>query len=656
MKRHLYIILAEFIMISAGLSFADDENDLKKMDEVVVTGTRFEQEIEKIPANVAIITADDIKKSGAQSVPEILRNLGGAAVRDLNGNGNNQVVDIGGFGETADRHVAVVINGRRVNPIDMSGVRWSLIPVDNIERIEVLYGSGAVLYGDNAMGGVINIITKDIAEGISFDGEVMAGNMGNRSAHGIFNFNKGAFGVQMGLEGSETDGYRDRSEAERKGIYGKIQVYPTDSLMLSVDLSAGESEYQLPGALSEEEMNINRKQALNLNDEGEDEDFFIGLDAEIDFDTNGVLTLRVNKREEDIESNMASWSSYVQIDSDTKGLNAQYVLDKNLLDHGNRLTFGIDYYDTDYDVSRDDTYNINRFNNSKETFSYYLQDEFSILKSLIINAGVRYEDPEIDLASNFSEVITSYSYDDSETAWHLGLSYNFKPGSKVYARVYEAFRYPVVDEFTSLFTGAINSDLKQETSEGYEIGARLSIASKLVINARVYTMDLENEIAYSNVTWQNENLDKTRHQGAEADFRYQACPYAAIYGSVGYIDAEFRQGENNGKNIPLVPEWKYNLGVDVNYMNLKGRVQYNYVGERYFGSDYANTQKKMDDYQTVDLYLGYEIGNYEIFANAQNIFDEKYSDYGYYNSWGPAFFNYYPMPEASYRAGIKLSF
>ena len=565
MKKLLLTIAVAIAVTSAGAVLAEDEKDLKKMDAVVVTGTRFEQEVEKIPANVAVITAEDIKKNGAQSVPEILRNLAGVNVRDLNGNGNNQVVDLGGFGETADRHVAVVINGRRVNPIDMSNVRWTLIPVDNIERIEVLYGSGAVLYGDNAMGGVINIITKDITEGISFDAEALAGNMGTRRAHGIFNYNKGAFGIQLGLEGSETDGYRDRSGSERKGIYGKIQAYPTDTIMLSMEINAGNSEYQLPGSITEEQMAVNRKQAASPNDEGEDEDFFIGLGAEFDFDTKGVFTLRVNRRNEDIDSDMASWDSYMKIESETDSINAMYVLDGDLLEHKNRLTFGVDYYDTDYDALRTSTSSEDSFHHTKKSIGYYAQDEYSILDSLILNAGLRFEDPEIDLFSNVFGTPNRHTLDDSETAWHLGLSYIFKPGSKLYARVYEAFRYPAVDEFTSLYTGAINNNLKQETSQGYEIGTRIALASRLVLNARVYTMNLEDEIAYSNITWQNENLDKTRHQGVEIDFRYQTCAYAALFGNIAYTDAEFRQGENNGKKIPLVPEWKYSLGVDMKY-------------------------------------------------------------------------------------------
>ncbi len=658
MKKLFIAITAALAVTAAGTVLAEEETVTKRMDEVVVTGTRYEQEIAKVPANVSVITAEDIQKSGAQSVPDILRVLGGVTVSDLNGNGNNQVIDMGGFGESADRHVAVVINGRRVNPIEQSSVRWTLIPVNNIERIEVLYGSGAVLYGDNAMGGVINIITKDIKEGVSVDVEAAGGNNVTSSGSAIFNYNSGAFGVQLGGNRNKTNGYRDRTKAERSSVYGKVQVYPSDTIMLSLDVSAGESEYQLPGSLTEAQMTANRKQAAALQDEGKDEDFFIGLGAEFDFDAAGVLTLRANRREEDRDSDMVSWASYMMIESETDGLNAQYVYDLDLDAVDNRLTVGIDYYETDYDAYRGAAKGstTNKFDHTKETLSYYLQDEFTIMDAVILNAGIRYEDPELNLATDFDGSAAGYAFNDSETAWHFGVSYNFNPGSKVYARVYEAFRYPVVDEFTSLYTGAINTGLKQETSEGYELGARYSIASKLVLNARIYTMDIENEIAYSNVTWQNENLDETRHKGFEADFRYQTCSFAAIFGNVGYTDAEFRQGDYAGKKIPLVPEWKYNLGIDMKYEKFSGKIQYNYVGEKYFGGDYANDAKQMDSYQTVDVYFGYEFGKGEFFINAANILGEEYSDYGFYNSWGPDFFSYYPMPEATYRAGIKLSF
>jgi iron complex outermembrane receptor protein len=170
-------------------------------------------------------------------------------------------------------------------------------------------------------------------------------------------------------------------------------------------------------------------------------------------------------------------------------------------------------------------------------------------------------------------------------------------------------------------------------------------------------MDLEDEIVWNDITWQNENLNKTRHRGGELDLRFHPVRSLCLYGGAGYTDAEVTRGLNKGEAIPLVPEWKFHTGLDVTVLGFRGKLQYNYVGKRYFGMDYSNTQKQIEDYQTVDLYLGYEYKIMEIFLNANNIFDEKYSDYAFYNSFGfPGFFNYYPMPESVYCIGLRLHF
>ena len=130
------------------------------LEEVVVTATRDVEEIRKIPANVTVITKEEIEQSNAQNRVDLLRDEVGVVVRDFYGNGKTASVDIRGFGETAPLNTLVLVDGRRVNEIDLSGVDWTQIPLDQIERIEIVRGAGSVLYGDNAVGGVINIITK----------------------------------------------------------------------------------------------------------------------------------------------------------------------------------------------------------------------------------------------------------------------------------------------------------------------------------------------------------------------------------------------------------------------------------------------------------------------------------------------------------------
>lgn len=627
------------------------------MEEVVVTATRTGQKVTKIPAHVTIITSDEIQKSGANSVPDVLRNVGGVVVTDLNGNANNQTVDIGGFGETADRHVAVVVDGRRINSMDLSGTRWATIPVDNIERIEILHGSGAILYGDNAIGGVVNIITKRPEEGLGGKGEIGFGNLGTSKFNGYLNAGKYPFGAFLGFDLFQTDGYRERSAANRDSVRTMLSYDTDDLLTLSFEVAASEAEYELPGYLTADQVAEDRKQSVFPDDRGRDEDSTLTLGLEKDWSENGLLSLNLSYRDQDRESDIASYLSYMMFDISTIGLTPKYVLERDLGGRYNRLTLGVDYYDTNYTAYRggfkgDRT---NSYKHSKTTLSGYVQDEYNLLETLLLNAGFRYEQPEIRLMSDVPpNPVSVEKFDEPEWAGSIGLAYSFLTGSKVYGRVYRAFRFPVVDEFTSYFTGATNTNLKQETSIGYEVGVRYGAIKKIAVDMRGFLIDLQDEIAYNGSTFQNENLDETRHAGVEGDIRYTPFKHLTLYGGAGYVDATFTDGPNDGKKIPLVPDWKANAGVEVNF-GLLCRIQYNYVGERFLGGDYDNDQEPLESHETVDLYASYRYQFAEFYFSAKNIFDEKYSDYGFDGSpWSPN--GYYPMPEMTYMLGVNLIF
>jgi iron complex outermembrane recepter protein len=128
-------------------------------DDVIVTATRFREAASEVPVGVTVITDAQIRASTAATLPELLKQHPGIQVRDSSGSPNQQV-DMRGFGITGDQNTLVLLDGRRISENEQATVNWSAIPLSSIARIEIMRGSGAVLYGGGATGGTINIITK----------------------------------------------------------------------------------------------------------------------------------------------------------------------------------------------------------------------------------------------------------------------------------------------------------------------------------------------------------------------------------------------------------------------------------------------------------------------------------------------------------------
>lgn len=655
MKKELWLVLMSVFLALPCPGVADEtktEDDVVLVDDMIVTASRSEQANEKVPAQITVITAEDIKSSGAQSVPDALKHLGGVVVSDLNGNSMYQKVDMGGFGESCDRHVAVLVNGRKLNPIDQSPVNFLSIPIENVEKIELVHGGNSVLYGGDAMGGVINIITKEARDGVHGWLEEGIGSHGTAKGLAGVSFSSGKFAGSIGGGFYDTDGYRDHSDASRQNADATFNYDPSDALGFSLKASTTRADYEYPGGLTKAEMETDRKQADPdfPDDEGESRDDAYILSVKSDWGAFGRVNVDFSYRTD--ERHDISWGSSFDYDFDTVGVSPQYVLDHSIFGKKNRLTLGFEYYDTGYDAL---FYHYSDYDHSQDTAGFYIQDEFGILENLILNLGARYEECDTSLKSVM--LGTNKDVDEDEWAWNVGLAYVFSPRSKVYVRAYQAYRFPRVDEFMNVSTGAINSELSHETSKGYEAGVRfVGVESRWVADLRLFTFDADDEITWVG-SWfagQNENLNQTRHRGGELNVDFKATRLVTLFAGGGYTDAEVVSGQYygvdiSGNKIPLVPEFKATLGLTLNFdFGLTFRCQYNYLDDRYAGSDFYNSDEKLDQAHTVDVYLAYPYKKVEFFANATNIFNEEYCD-GYSGS-------YYPAAEAVYYGGIRVKF
>src|SRR5437868_13288004 len=146
-------IAAGFLAGFCCICYAQDQS-------IVITATRFVDAKRDLPVGVTVITADDIRKSASSNVGDILAQFGLLQIRDLAGTQNPQL-DLRGFGITGDQNTLVLLDGLRLTESDLESAQLSAIPLESIERIEIVRGGGAVLYGAGATGGTINIITRD---------------------------------------------------------------------------------------------------------------------------------------------------------------------------------------------------------------------------------------------------------------------------------------------------------------------------------------------------------------------------------------------------------------------------------------------------------------------------------------------------------------
>jgi iron complex outermembrane receptor protein len=178
---------------------------------VVVTATRFPDIQRQFPVGVTVITEEDIRNSTASTVPELLRMLPGVQTRDLSGSPNLQM-DLRGFGIFGDQNTLVLLDGQRISENEQLTVNWSSIPLDAIERIEVMRGSGSVLYGAGATGGTINIITKaPMANTRSGFVEGGVGSYRTRDVRIGANIAGERTGLRLTMAHRESDGYRDNN-------------------------------------------------------------------------------------------------------------------------------------------------------------------------------------------------------------------------------------------------------------------------------------------------------------------------------------------------------------------------------------------------------------------------------------------------------------
>jgi len=655
MKRFIKQLVLSMILISAlgGLCLAEDI----ELEKIVVTATRYEETLPDVPAKMTIIGEDEIKNSTAQNIPDLLRTEVDIQVNDIAGNRRYYTVDLRGFGGTAPSNILVLVDGRRVNQVDLSGIDWTQIPLERVKRIEVIRGGrGSVLYGDNATGGVINIITK---QGNKFKtgGEVAGGSYstfkGNAYASGSID------NLSFYLSGRylTSDGYRDNSDTEAKDFGLNTNYSIRDFMKLNFSSGYHEDKTRLPGALKESDFasGYSRTDTKSPNDFAKTKDYYFKVGPEINF-SDDTFKMDVSFRKRASLFFNSGDRGYFLGDTgiETVALSPQVLLKNYIGRTQNNLVLGIDYQNAKENiVNQFGSPSLGIFKLNKENYGYYLHDEINILDFIRFSGGYRHDKAEFSFKPSTPDRVFM-----DEDVYTLGINCTFYKKSYAYFSFSKSFRYPLLDEFYNFFTNTVDTRLIPQTSDNYELGIRHYFADNVYIHLNIFRINTDNEIFYNSISGANENLDgMTRRDGVEISFYAKPTKWLVLRSGYTYLDAAIKGGTFKGKDVPNVP--KHKAVLETIYFLGKGftiALNGNYIGERPFTSDFSNAFGNQKKYLILNTRIAYQWKSTKAFLDINNLTNKEYSEYGVIGGSPVVERAFYPSPKRNFLIGLSIDF
>jgi iron complex outermembrane receptor protein len=641
--------VAALWLAAASVPLHAQTDPVPALPEVVVSASRFKESAQSLPYGVSVITASDIERAGITSVNQALMKLLGVPGRvDFYG-GGDYALDLRGFGSTASSNQVYVLDGIRINEEDTGGTRLAGIGIDTVERIEVIHGSGAVMYGASATGGVILVTTKAgrgkqransarLYEGF--------GSFGMRDQRVSATLNSGEFAIDLDGSGLRTNNHRDnfKSDQVNRAVTGQ---WSNDWLRAGVRYSDDKLFAGLPGDLTATEFATNPTQAkaadINKAAVISNERASVFGQAYLDTWQFGVDVGERNKRL-DSKDNGAPTYQYV-IDAQNANFRA-----RNEMQWGktqNALTVGYDQNEWTRKV-------LGSFGSTARQSSdgVYLQNDLSLPIGLRVSTGVRAE------TTSLRDTSSATDSKQSQRAWSMGLSQSLSGGFTAFGNVGMSFRLPNVDEVGFTLPG---QTLKAQSSNDLELGGRW-VGSQSRTEVRFYRNALTNELAYDGTVANsnsfsgfgaNVNLDPTLRQGLEVQTKHQFAKNVEALLNLAWRKSKFSEGVHAGKDMPLAPNatvaataiWSAAAGHIVN------------LGLNWVSSQSAdiNNQCSIPSYATWSTGYSYQMRNMELSLGISNLTDLKYYTQAYSCTAGVTN-GIYPEAGRAWTAAARFTF
>ena len=616
--------LAQLVLLS-GNALAQQE-PVRNLNEVVVTATRSSKKQSEIGKVVRVISAETLSKSQGRSLTEVLNNVAGLTI---GGNGNTpgdvKAVYLRG---AAPGNTLILIDGIPVN--DASGITGeydiSAIPVEQIERVEILKGGNSTLYGSDAVAGVINIITK------KGTGKLKASLLATGGSYETY---KQVIGLN--------------------GAIGKTSVSLTGSNLMSESLSSA---------------------APDAGQNGFDEDGF----------TQRSVSLNLGQRLNDrfmLRANVQANANQADLDNGAFSDARDYTYQKNLVLAGLGGKLSLNNGEFNFNLSHNAVKNLynnqgSLTNNRGNISQLEAGINYQLASFLDLTSGASYKRSSTEQANPFSATLVAdnnikslftslflktnsgfnaelggrvndHSQYGENYTYTINPSYVISDRYKLFVNVSSAYHVPSLYQ---LFSQYGNLELKPETSRTFEAGFDLDLLpEKLNVNLSYFDRKISDVIDFGQLSPsrfgyinQNEQNDK----GFEVELSYRPASLISFNAFYAYVDGEMTSPSGTAFNLFRRPKNTFgaNAGLSLG-KSVSVNLAYKFTGNRedfYFDSSFNQVSAKLDAYNMLDAYIQYQpASKLTLFADVKNLLDEDYREFAGYNTKG-----------LNFNAGFKL--
>ena len=643
--RFFMLRIIFFLLSFQIVSTASAEAIPSELAPIIVSATRWETSGIPTSASIRVITRDQIIESGATHVTEVLQGQGGVQITDLFGDGSRSIIDLRGFGSTGSANSLILIDGRRINNTDLASPRLNNIFIKDIERIEITQGSSTVLYGDQAVGGVVNIITKRPTE---FEAGVKLGygsyDFQSQLAHVSHRFENGV-GIRASAEHKRTDGYRDNNNTSYDNGFINLS-YEGDGSWIFVEYQRTDEELGLPGALTAIQLAVSRTQTVFPLDFNDSISEVSRIGGSFSIIPNWEFATEFTYRKDDVKGALTGLS--LTQDRRQKAFNPRIKGIVNIANRPLAVIAGSDIEKTDYIL-------VSPFGpqiGDQNMVSVYTLVTLPINDFISLTGGIRkaWHDRELNDGIRF---LPGDLLRDRQTASTVGITINPTASWRVFLKREENYRFPLLDEEMNVFT--LSTSLETQTGVSYEAGAKW-YSNWIQTSLTGYFLDIENEINVDPTRFlENINLDKTEHTGLIYEIDLYPSEQLSIGAQYTYTNTEITAGTFAGNDIPLVAEHQMHMNASyhfMNYWNLNAEIFF--ISDRNAGGNFTGSLAELDGYDVANLNLNFDYKHFSASAKINNLLDEEYNDSAGVNFAGAV--GFFPAPERNFVLTIRYDF